>query len=68
VPLREELGRSSRAELLLVFGAVFSLLLLVSANVASLAVSRSAARARDRAIRLSLGAGRTHIVRAHLAE
>ena len=68
VPLREELVRSSRTELLLVFGAVFGLLLLVCANVASLAIVRSAARARETAIRLTLGAGRTRIVREHLAE
>ncbi len=68
VPLREELVRSSRTELLLVFGAVFCLLLLVCANVASLAIARRAARAREMAIRLALGAGRTRIVREHLAE
>jgi putative ABC transport system permease protein len=68
VPLREELVRSSRTELLLVFGAVFCLLLLVCANVASLSVAHGAARAREMAIRLALGARRTHIVRAHLAD
>ena len=68
MPLRDELARSSRTELLLVFGAVFCLLLLVCANVASLAIARSAARAREMAIRLALGAGRTRIVREHLAE
>jgi putative ABC transport system permease protein len=68
VPLREELVRSSRTELLLVFGAVFGLLLLVCANVASLTIARSAARARELAIRFALGAGRSRIVREHLAE
>jgi putative ABC transport system permease protein len=68
VPLRDELVRSSRTELLLVFGAVSSLLLLVCANVASLAIARSVARARETAIRFALGAGRTRIVREHLAE
>jgi putative ABC transport system permease protein len=68
VPLREELVRSSRTELLLVFGAVFGLLLLVCANVASLAIARTAARARELAIRLALGAGRTNIIREHLAD
>jgi putative ABC transport system permease protein len=68
VPLREELVRSSRTELWLVFGAVSGLLLLVCANVASLSVARNAARARELAIRLALGAGRTRIVREHLAE
>src|SRR5687768_5705816 len=68
VPLKDELVRSSRTELLLVFGAVFGLLLLLCANVASLAIARSAARAREMAIRLALGAGRPRIVREHLAE
>jgi putative ABC transport system permease protein len=67
VPLSEELVRSSRTGLLLVFGAVFCLLLLVCANVASLAIAHRAARARETAIRLALGAGRTRIVREHLA-
>jgi predicted permease len=68
VPLGDELVRSSRSELLLVFGAVFGLLLLVCANVASLSIARRSARAREMAIRLALGAGRTRIVREHLAE
>jgi putative ABC transport system permease protein len=68
VPLREEVVRSSRTELLLVFGAVFCLLLLVCANVASLAIVRRTARAREMAIRLALGAGRARIFREHLAE
>jgi predicted permease len=68
VPLREELVRSSRAGLLLVFGAVFGLLLLVCANVASLAIARRAARAREMAIRFALGAGRARVVREHLSE
>ena len=68
VPLKDELVRSSRTELLLVFGAVAGLLLLVCANVASLAIARGAARARETAIRLALGAGRRRIIREHLAE
>jgi putative ABC transport system permease protein len=68
VPLRDEVVRSSRTALLLVFGAVFSLLLLVCANVASLAIARRAARAREAAIRLALGAGPTRLAREHLAE
>jgi putative ABC transport system permease protein len=67
-PLRDEVVRSSRTELLLVFGAVSSLLLLVSANVASLAIARTSARSRETAIRMALGAGRTRIVREQLAE
>ena len=68
VPLGEDLARSSRTALLLVFGAVLGLLVLVCANVASLAVARRAARAREFAIRFALGAGRTRVIREHLAE
>jgi putative ABC transport system permease protein len=68
VPLADELVRASRTELLLVFGAVSGLLLLVCANVASLAIARGTARARETAIRLALGAGGTRIVREHVAE
>ena len=68
VPLQDELVRSSRTGLLLVFGAVSGLLLLVCANVASLAIARRVVRARETAIRLALGAGRTRIVSEHLAE
>jgi predicted permease len=68
VPLSDELIRSSRTELLLVFGAVFALLLLVCANVASLSIARGASRAREMAIRVALGAGRGNIVREHFAE
>lgn len=68
VPLKDELIRSSRTELLLVFGAVCGLLLLVCANVAGLAVARRTAREREHAIRLALGAGRGRLVREHFAE
>jgi predicted permease len=68
VPLRDELVRSSRAELWLVFGAVLGLLLLVCANVASLAVARRSTRAREIAIRFALGAGGARVVREHFAE
>jgi predicted permease len=68
VPLHDEWVRSSRTGLLLVFGAVFALLLLVCANVASLAIARNTARSRDVAIRLALGAGAGRVVREHLSE
>ena len=68
VPLKDELIRSSRTGLWLVFGAVFGLLLLVCANVASLAVARRATRAREMAIRFALGAGGGRLIREHLAE
>ena len=48
-PLSDEISRTSRLELLLVFAAMFCLLLLVCANVASLAIARgSAVRGKSR--------------------
>lgn len=67
-PLADEIASTSRLELLLVFGAMFCLLLLVSANVASLAIARGVARAREIAIRLALGAGGSRVTRQLIAE
>ncbi len=67
-PLADEISRASRLELLLVFGAMVCLLLLVCANVASLAIARGAGRAREMAIRLALGAGGGRVTRQLLAE
>ena len=49
-------------------GAVVFLLLIVCANVANLTLSRSFARARDRAVRTALGASRGDLVREALVE
>ena len=67
-PLADEVSRTSRLELLLVFAAMSCLLLLVCANVASLAIARGVARAREMAIRLALGAGGSRITRQLIAE
>jgi putative ABC transport system permease protein len=66
--LADEISRTSRLELLLVFAAMFCLLLLVSANVASLAIARGIGRAREIAIRLALGAGGGRVTRQLIAE
>ena len=68
VPLADEIARTSRLELLLVFAAMFCLLLLVCANVASLAIARGVTRAREMAIRLALGAGGSRVTRQLIAE
>jgi predicted permease len=67
-PLADEVSRTSRLELLLVFAAMSCLLLLVCANVASLAIARGLGRAREMAIRLALGAGGSRVTRQLLAE
>ena len=67
-PLADEIARTSRLELLLVFAAMFCLLLLLCANVASLAIARGVARAREIAIRLALGAGGSRVTRQLIAE
>ena len=67
-PLADEIARTSRLELVLVFGAMFCLLLLLCANVASLAIARGVARAREIAIRQALGAGGRRVTRQLIAE
>jgi predicted permease len=67
-PLREELFGSLRRPLLVLLGAVGLVLIITCVNVANLLLVRLAARRREIAIRLSLGASRGTLARLFLGE
>lgn len=68
VPLYEELVGSSRATLIIVFGAVASVLLIACINIASLQLVRIGERQKEIVLRLALGASRGRLMRQFLAE
>lgn len=67
-PLGRHVDDTTRRALLVMGGAVGFLLLIVCANLANLALSRSLSRSRDYAVRAALGASRWVLVRQTFVE